>query len=103
VEALPVMPTWCLIDGLPVPRFAFPHTALVKGDDRSVSIAAASIIAKVIRDREMQTIAVAFPIYEFSKHKGYGTARHLALLRAHGPCPHHRRSFQPVAQLTLDL
>jgi ribonuclease HII len=101
VAGLAVPPGHCLIDGLPVPRFAWPHTAVVKGDSRSLSIAAASIIAKVSRDRMMRDLDREFPHYGFATHQGYGTARHLEALRLHGPCRHHRRSFQPVAQLTL--
>lgn len=101
VAGLTVPPEHCLIDGLPLPEFAWPHTGVVKGDSRSLSIAAASIIAKVSRDRMMRELDREFPQYGFVKHQGYGTARHLEALRLHGPCCHHRRSFQPVAQLTL--
>lgn len=90
-----------LIDGLPVRNFPTPQTALVGGDGLSFSIAAASIIAKVTRDRLMHEADTAFPQYGFRKHKGYGTAQHLAALREHGPCPLHRRSFAPVAQTEL--
>ncbi len=101
VAGLPAPPGHCLIDGLPLPRFDWPHTGVVKGDSRSLSIAAASIIAKVSRDRMMRDLDREFPDYGFAKHQGYGTAQHLEALRLHGPCRHHRRSFQPVAQLTL--
>ena len=94
-------PAHALIDGLPVPDFPCPHTALVAGDGRSFSIAAASIIAKVERDRAMRELDLAYPEYGFSQHKGYPTPDHLARLREHGPCPVHRRSFSPVAQSTL--
>lgn len=94
-------PVHALIDGLPVPNFPCPHTALVGGDGRSLSIAAASIIAKVERDRVMRELDRKYPEYGFSKHKGYPTADHLAKLREHGPCPVHRRSFSPVAQTEL--
>ena len=103
VRALREQPAFCLIDGLPVPRFPFPHEGVVKGDALSLSIAAASIIAKVERDRCMLAAAAEFPHYAFEQHKGYGTALHLERLRLHGPCPLHRRSFAPVSQLTLDL
>ena len=102
-QALDPPPGHCLIDGLPVPGFPFPHDALVKGDSRSLSIAAASIIAKVTRDRIMREIDREFPQFGFAKHQGYGTKDHLEALRIHGPCRHHRRSFQPVAQLALPL
>ena len=92
-----------LIDGLPVPGFPVPQEALVKGDARSFSIAAASVIAKVTRDRFMRTAAALHPQYGFERHKGYGTPEHLEALRLHGPCPLHRRSFAPCAQLTLEL
>ncbi len=102
-EMLTPPPDHCLIDGLPVRDFPFPHDAIVKGDSLSLSIAAASIIAKVTRDRLMREIDREFPQYGFAKHQGYGTKAHLAALRNHGPCRHHRRSFQPVAQLALPL
>lgn len=101
VAGLGVTPDHCLIDGLPLPVFPWPHSGVVKGDSRSLSIAAASIIAKVSRDRIMVDLDHEFPHYGFAKHQGYGTAQHLQALRIHGPCRHHRRSFQPVAQLTL--
>lgn len=96
--ALKPRPEHALIDGLPVPDFPCPQTALVGGDGRSLSIAAASIIAKVERDRAMRELDVKYPEYGFSKHKGYPTPEHLARLHEHGPCPVHRRSFSPVAQ-----
>ncbi|MFA7342691.1 MAG: ribonuclease HII [Terrimicrobiaceae bacterium] len=94
-------PPHALIDGLPVPDFPCRHTALVGGDARSLSIAAASIVAKVERDRAMLELDLKYPAYGFSKHKGYPTPDHLAKLREHGPCPVHRRSFSPVAQAGL--
>lgn len=103
VLALKPSPDHCLIDGLPVRDFPIPHDALVKGDGRSLSIAAASVIAKVTRDRIMQELDSEFPEFGFARHQGYGTKEHLEALRIHGPCRHHRRSFQPVAQLTLPL
>jgi ribonuclease HII len=101
VESLDPHPDHCLIDGLRVRDFPFPHDAIVKGDGLSLSIAAASIIAKVTRDRLMGEIDREFPEFGFARHQGYGTKGHLEALRIHGPCRHHRRSFQPVAQLTL--
>lgn len=91
----------CLIDGLRLPSFPWPHDGIVKGDGLSLSIAAASIIAKVTRDRWMKDISMEFPQYGFERHQGYGTKAHLEALRIHGPCRIHRRSFQPVAQLAL--
>ncbi|MBJ7257332.1 MAG: ribonuclease HII [Akkermansiaceae bacterium] len=102
-EALVPIPAYCLIDGLPVNPFPLPHDAIVKGDGKSLSIAAASIIAKVTRDRIMREIDREFPQFGFAKHQGYGTKAHLEALRIHGPCRHHRLTFQPVAQLTLQF
>jgi len=101
VEKLSSAPAMCLIDGLPVPHFPFPHLGIVKGDSKSLSIATASIFAKVIRDRFMRQAAEQFPEYGFEQHKGYGTKKHLEALQKFGPCPIHRRSFAPVAQLGL--
>jgi len=96
-------PDYCLIDGLPVPEFPIPSEGIVKGDGKSFSIAAASVIAKVSRDRLMLEYAQKYPEYGFEKHKGYGTKQHLEALRKYGPCPIHRKSFAPVAQLILRL
>ncbi|HEX8372448.1 MAG TPA: ribonuclease HII [Chthoniobacterales bacterium] len=96
-------PDHALIDGLPVTPFPYSHTALVEGDSLSFSIAAASIIAKVTRDRIMHEWHELHPVYEFRQNKGYPTPRHLAILREHGPCSIHRRSFAPVAQCWLDF
>lgn len=98
VEALPVPPEHVLIDGLPVRPFPIAQTALVGGDGRSFSIAAASVIAKVTRDRIMIEMEACHPGYGFAQHKGYGTELHLDRLRANGPCPIHRKSFLPVQQ-----
>lgn len=103
VVALSTPAAHALIDGLPVRPFPIPHTALVGGDGLSLSIAAASVIAKVTRDRLMLAHAATWPEYGFERHKGYATKEHLASLRRHGPCPIHRRSFAPVAQLSLAL
>ena len=103
VAGLPMQPEHVLIDGLPVRPFPIEQTALVGGDGLSFSIAAASVIAKVTRDRLMLELDAQFPIYGFAKHKGYGTAAHLAALKAHGPCPFHRRSFLPVREAELGL
>ena len=96
--ALSPAPDHVLIDGRPVRDFPIAQTALVKGDTLSFSIAAASVIAKVTRDRLMIDFDAQFPHYGFAQHKGYGTALHLERLRTHGPCPIHRRSFLPVRQ-----
>lgn len=94
-------PDYCLIDGLPVPGFPFASEAIVKGDGKSLSIAAASVIAKVGRDRIMLKYAEQYPEYGFERHKGYGTKLHMEALRRYGPCPIHRKTFAPVAQLSL--
>ncbi|MEN3941017.1 ribonuclease HII [Prosthecobacter sp. SYSU 5D2] len=96
-------PCAALIDGRPVRDFPLPQVALVKGDSLSYSIAAASIIAKVSRDRLMVQMALQYPGYGFEIHKGYPTPRHQEALKKLGPCPEHRRSFSPVAQMELDL
>ncbi len=96
-------PVYFLIDGLAVPNFPFASEGIVKGDGKSLSIAAASIIAKVVRDRKMLEYAEEFPEYGFERHKGYGTKFHLEALREHGPTKIHRQSFAPVAQLSLPL
>jgi ribonuclease HII len=101
--ALDPRPDAVLIDGKPVKKYPLHQVALVKGDSLSFSIAAASIIAKVTRDRIMLRLAEEYPQYGFEIHKGYPTPKHLAALKQHGPCPQHRRSFAPVAQLELDL
>ena len=91
-------PGHVLVDGLRVQSMRIAQTALVQGDARSFSIAAASVLAKVTRDRLMLEYDRRFPAYGFARHKGYGTARHLAALEKHGPCPIHRRSFAPLKQ-----
>ena len=95
---LALVPEHVLIDGLPVRPFPIPQTALVKGDALSFSIAAASVIAKVTRDRIMLEMDVLYPEYAFARHKGYGTALHLERLQIHGPSPIHRKTFAPVAR-----
>ena len=102
-KKLSVPADYCLIDGLAVPNFPLDSEGIVKGDGISLSIAAASIIAKVSRDRLMLDYAERYPGYGFDRHKGYGTKAHLEALRELGPCPIHRRSFAPVSQLVLDV
>ncbi len=82
-----------LVDGRPLKPFPYRHTALVKGDGKSFCIAAASIIAKVTRDRQMHALEAACPEYGFARHKGYGTPEHCAAIKRHGPTPHHREKF----------
>lgn len=98
LERLSVRPAFALVDGNPVAGLPCDHRAIVKGDSLSYSIAAASILAKVARDRHMMAMALRHPAYGFDRHKGYGTAYHLAALKANGPCALHRRTFAPVRQ-----
>ena len=102
IARLSPAPRLALIDGNRAPRLSMSTRIIVKGDARSLSIAAASIIAKVTRDRLMVELAREWPDYGFERHKGYGTPDHKAALNRHGPTPHHRRSFRPV-QLALGL
>ncbi len=88
-----------LLDALLLPTISLPQRSIIKGDARCLSIAAASIIAKVTRDRLMCTLHEEYPTYGFDQHKGYGTPSHLAALRQYGATPHHRRSFAPVREL----
>lgn len=93
--ALPLVPDVFLVDGnREVPGAPCPQEAVVRGDGRSLSIAAASVIAKVTRDQLMVEFDAAYPVYGWAAHKGYPTAAHYAALAAHGPSPHHRRSFR---------
>lgn len=104
VASLARPPDYVLVDGRDTPPgLACPGEAIVGGDGLSVSIAAASIIAKVSRDRLMAQIGRAFPDYGFERHMGYSTAAHFAALKQHGPCPHHRQSFAPVREQQLVL
>ena len=103
IAALAAPPDHALIDGLPVFPFSFPQTAIIDGDCYSLSIAAASVIAKVTRDTMMRDFCANFPEYYFGQHKGYSTELHLTKLHEFGPCPIHRRSFEPVAQPLLAL
>jgi ribonuclease HII len=96
-------PEHALVDGRPVKTMPVPHTAIVQGDARSYSIAAASVLAKVTRDRLMLEFDRQWPKYGFAEHKGYGTAQHLAAIVAHGPCPIHRRSFAPLKSTQREL
>ena len=97
IEGLSIRPDLCLIDGNrdhgKTAAILLEHQTVVKGDSLSASIAAASILAKVSRDRYMEQMAERYPEYEFERHKGYGTKRHYELLRRYGPCPIHRRTF----------
>ena len=100
---LVLAPNHVIVDGNPVRTLGVAHRAVVGGDGRCYSVACASIIAKVTRDRLMQSLAVRHPAYAWSHNMGYATAEHLAGLDRQGASPHHRRSFSSVAQLRLDL
>lgn len=91
-------PDFLLVDGYSIPGCPLPQKRLVKGDRRSQSIAAASVIAKVTRDRHMRELDGLYPGYGFARHKGYATREHVDALQRLGPCPAHRRSFAPVAR-----
>ena len=90
-----------LVDGLPAKHLKKEHVAVVGGDGLCPSIAAASVVAKVSRDRTLLQFGQLYPMYGFSKNCGYGTAEHLQALRIHGPCPLHRRSFLPMGSTTM--
>lgn len=96
-EALDPAPQFLLVDGFSIPGCSIPQERIVKGDQRSQSIAAASIVAKVTRDRLMHKLDAHYPDYGFARHKGYGTKAHLEAITALGPCPEHRKSFAPMA------
>ena len=99
VEQLVPPPEYLLIDYLRLSEVSIPQKGIVYGDSLCFSIACASIVAKVYRDRLVSEMDSVYPGYRFSRHKGYGTREHLACLRRQGPCPEHRRSFQPVKEL----
>jgi ribonuclease HII len=101
VYNLGILPELILIDALTIPGISAHQIPIIKGDAKSASIAAASIIAKVTRDRIMMKFHDDFPWYCFNNHKGYATREHLECLKKHGPCPIHRKSFYPVMSLTL--
>ena len=101
VSGLSLVPEKALVDGNKCPVLACPVEAIVGGDGKLAAIAAASILAKTVRDAQMQELHVLYPQYGFDRHKGYPTALHLAALREHGISPVHRRSYGPVAQLML--
>ena len=98
IGKLAIQPDFCLIDGYPIRNFEYRHMGIVKGDSKSVSIAAASIIAKVTRDRIMCEYDVIFPGYGFAKHKGYPSKEHIEMLAIHGVCEIHRKTYGPVAE-----
>jgi len=100
IEGLTIRPHYLLIDALNLPDVQLPQLPLIGGDHLSASIAAASILAKVTRDRLMVQLHSLYPEYTFSKNKGYGTSEHMQVLKRLGPCPLHRKSFAPVKQET---
>lgn len=99
IAQLPLQPKFLLIDGNDNFPFTIKSQFIIKGDTKIACIAAASIVAKVERDRWMQTMSEQYPRYEFHTHKGYGTERHAQLLREHGPCVLHRKSYKPIAEI----
>jgi len=98
VLALKTVPHLARIDGNRAPTLPMPTETIIGGDDSDPAIAAASILAKTVRDRQMIRLHALYPVYGFDRHKGYPTAEHRALLAEHGACPEHRRSFAPVAR-----
>ena len=103
LDQLDPKPQHVLVDGIKIRWLTYPQTPLVQGDARSYSIAAASVLAKVTRDRMMRQYETQFPGYGFAEHKGYATPRHVAAIRQHGPCPIHRRSFWPFRPTETEL
>ncbi|QDL54318.1 ribonuclease HII [Rhodoferax aquaticus] len=101
VEGLRLKPAKVLVDGNRIPVLGVLAEAVVKGDAFISAISAASILAKVHRDRWCEEVDHLYPEYGFAKHKGYGTAQHLAALRFHGACPQHRKTFRPVAEVLV--
>lgn len=102
VAGLSIIPDYVLIDGNRCPALPMPSQAVIKGDSLVAEISAASIIAKVTRDREMAELDLLFPQYGFAQHKGYPTALHMEKLTQYGATPHHRRSFAPVRNVLID-
>lgn len=103
VEGLRLKPALVLVDGNRLPVLTMRAEAIVKGDALVAAISAASILAKVHRDRWCAEVDVQYPQYGFARHKGYGTAEHLAALTAHGVCPQHRKTFRPVSELLAEV
>jgi ribonuclease HII len=105
LDQLNPRPQHVLVDGLRIKWLPYAQTALVQGDCKSYSVAAASVLAKVTRDRLMRELASVYPGYGFAEHKGYATPQHYAAIKEHGPCPIHRRSFAPFrpVETTLEL
>jgi len=94
-----VFPEFLLVDGFKIPKLPIPQRGIIHGDRVSLSIGAASIIAKVVRDRIMEMYDLIFPQYDFCNNKGYGTKKHIEALRRFGPCEIHRKTFRPISEL----
>jgi ribonuclease HII len=103
LEQIQPRPEHVLVDGLRIRWLTYPQTALIEGDAKSYSIAAASVLAKVTRDRLMLDYDRLYPAYGFAEHKGYATPRHYSAIKEHGPCPIHRRSFAPFRPVETEL
>jgi ribonuclease HII len=101
LEAVDCLPDYLLLDSIYWPDLTIPHQSIIKGDALSLSIASASVLAKIFRDDLMREYDLLYPGYGFGQHKGYGTPQHQAALRQHGPCPIHRRSFAPIRNLKI--
>lgn len=99
IRSLKIVPDWILVDGFIIPDIPISQTALQKGDSLSESIGAASIIAKVLRDRVMEFYDCIYPEYGFAKNKGYGTTAHIEAIKKYGPCPIHRKTFAPINEI----
>ncbi len=100
ILSMKVFPEYVIVDGRPIPGLPLPQEGIIKGDSISISIGAASIVAKVVRDRIMEMYDLIFPQYGFARNKGYGTKEHIEALFRYGPCPIHRRSFRPVSEIS---
>lgn len=96
LQSLPLLPEHLLLDYIKLEKVDLPQTAMIGGDARCLSIAAASVIAKVARDAELRKLDIRFPDYGFASHKGYATEEHIQAISKYGPCPHHRLSFAPM-------
>ncbi|MBI9051584.1 MAG: ribonuclease HII [Anaerolineaceae bacterium] len=102
IEGLNIQPDYLLIDAVKLPKIPIPQQSIIKGDQQSLSIAAASVLAKTTRDALLIEMADEYPQYGFERHKGYGTHLHRLNLTAQGPCPTHRKSFAPIKQYYLE-
>ena len=103
IAALTPAPDKVLIDAVELPKLSMPSQSIIKGDAKSVSIAAASILAKVTRDHLMESYDIQYPHYGFAKHKGYGTQEHIDTIRKYGICPIHRKSFDPIRSMLNNI